>query len=236
MIASGSPERYATLGLGRVGTGSRRPAPSPGRFPERPPRFAGPPCPYSAVTEGGFVVRIADNWEDPMYVRTMYLTADPAAVGPALDVIAKEAPGMLAEQEGYQGIGVFADRTVGKILLGSWWDSEQANKDSDERLRDRRMQMLAPFVSTIAVTDFEAAAYIRPDAATSGGFRMHRLAFEPSMADRLVQLFQEKGQPRLPQLQGFSRCSLLIDRQRGMASVGVVFQDMASMEAARSEQ
>lgn len=171
-----------------------------------------------------------------MYVRTMYLTADPAAVGPALDVIAKEAPGMLAEQEGYQGIGVFADRTVGKILLGSWWDSEQANKDSDERLRDRRMQMLAPFVSTIAVTDFEAAAYIRPDPATSGGFRMHRLAFEPSMADRLVQLFQEKGQPRLQQLEGFSGCSLLIDRKRGMASVGVVFKDMASMEAARSEQ
>jgi heme-degrading monooxygenase HmoA len=177
-----------------------------------------------------------NEWEDDMYVRTMYITADPPDVGPALDVIAKEGPGMLAEQEGYQGIGVFTDRTVGKILVGSWWDSEQAMKDSDERLRDRRTQMLAPFVSTIAVMGFEAAVYVRPSPATRGGFRMHRLAFDPPMADQLVQLFQEKGLPRLQQLDGFSGCSLLIDRNRGMASVGVVFKDMASMEATRGEQ
>jgi len=177
-----------------------------------------------------------DEWEDDMYVRTMYITADPPNVGPALDVIAKEAPGMLAEQEGYQGLGVFADRTVGKILVGSWWDSEQAMKDSDERLRDRRMQMLSPLVSTIAVMGLEAAAYVRPTSATQGGFRMHRLAFDPSMADQLVQLFNEKGVPRLQQLDGFSGCALLIDRNHGMASVGVTFKDMASMEAARGEQ
>jgi heme-degrading monooxygenase HmoA len=171
-----------------------------------------------------------------MYVRTMYITADPSNVGPALDVIAKEGPGMLAEQEGYQGLGVFTDRTAGKILVGSWWDSEQAMKDSDERLRDRRTQMLTPFVSTIAVMGFEAASYVRPSSATSGGFRMHRLAFDPSKADQLVELFKEKGQPRLQQLAGFAGCSLLIDRNRGLASVGVVFQDMASMEAARGEQ
>ena len=171
-----------------------------------------------------------------MYVRTMYITADPQHVGPALDTLAKEAPGMLAEQDGYRGFGMFADRTVGKILVGSWWESEQAMKDSDDRLRDRRAQLLAPFVSTNSIMGCEAAAYVRPESATTGGFRLHRLVFEPSRADQLVEGFNEMGVPRLRELDGFSGCSLLIDRGRGLASVGVVFRDMASMEAARGAQ
>jgi heme-degrading monooxygenase HmoA len=176
------------------------------------------------------------EWEDTMFVRTMYITADPQNVGPALDVLAKETPGMLAEQEGYQGLGVFADRTVGKILAGSWWDSEQAMKNSDEQMRDRRKQMLAPLVSTIAVMGFEAAAYIRPQSTTTGGFRTHRLAFDPSRADELVGLFNEKGLARFQEIDGFAGCSLLLDRARGMASVGVVYRDMAALEASRAEQ
>ena len=171
-----------------------------------------------------------------MYVRTMYITADPQHVGPALDTLAKEAPGMLAEQDGYRGFGMFADRTVGKILVGSWWENEQAMKDSDDRLRDRRTQLLAPFVSPISIMGLEAASYVRPESATTGGFRLHRHVFDPSRADRLVQGFNEMGVPKLKELDGFSGCSLLIDRARGLASVGVVFRDMASMEAARGAQ
>ena len=67
-----------------------------------------------------------------MFVRSLYITTDPADVGPALDVIAKAVPGMMAEQPGFDGIGVFADRALGKILTGSWWETEQALKNSDE--------------------------------------------------------------------------------------------------------
>lgn len=171
-----------------------------------------------------------------MYVRTMYITADPQHVGPALDVLAKEAPGMLAEQDGYQGMGLFADRAVGKILVGTWWDSEQAMNDSNERLRDRRTQMLAPFVSTVAIMGFEAAAYVRPASATTGGFRMQRMVFDPAIADRLVQVFKDIGMPKLQALDGFAGCTMLLDRAHGMASVGVVFRDMAALEASRGPQ
>lgn len=171
-----------------------------------------------------------------MFVRTMYITADPAKIGPALDVIAKEGPGMLAEQEGYRGLGVFADRAVGKILVGSWWDSEEAMKESDARLRDRRMQTLAPFVATISVAGVEAPSYVRAPSATSGGFRMQRMMFEPSMADMLVQVFEQTGLTRLQELPGFTGATLLMDRAKGMAAVGVVFRDVAAMEATRGEQ
>ncbi|MEY9933574.1 heme-degrading monooxygenase HmoA [Catenulispora sp. GP43] len=171
-----------------------------------------------------------------MFVRSLYITTDPADVGPALDVIAKSVPGMMAEQPGFDGIGVFADRTLGKILTGSWWETEQALKDSDENLRDRRTEMLARFVSTITTMNLEAAAFTRPAAATSGGFRLQRMAFAPDHADRLVQAFKEVGLPRLQELDGFQGASLLLERNLGMAGVSVIFQDMDALAASRGPQ
>ena len=171
-----------------------------------------------------------------MFVRSLYITCDPTDVGPALDVIAKAVPGMMAEQPGFDGIGVFADRALGKILTGSWWETEQALKDSDEQLRDRRTDMLARFVSTITTTNLEAAAYTRPASADSGGFRLQRMAFAPDQADRLVQAFKEIGLPRLQSLDGFQGASLLLDRARGMAGVSTLFSDLDALAASRGPQ
>lgn len=171
-----------------------------------------------------------------MHIRTMYITADPAMVGPALDVIAKEGPGMLAEQQGYRGMGVMTDRAVGKILVGSWWESEEAMHASEARLHDRRAQMLAPFVSTITIAGMENVAYIRPPSMTSGGFRLQRFMFQPTLADMITQMFRDTAMVRLQELPGFVGTSLLMDRERGLGSVSVVFRDQASMEASRSTQ
>lgn len=168
-----------------------------------------------------------------MFVRTLYITCDPADVDRATEAIAKAVPGMLYDQDGYQGFGMFADRTVGKILTGSWWDSEQAMHNSDEQLRERRNGMLAPLVSTVATLGLEAAAFTRPASSSSGGFRMQRMAFEPPRAEQLVKVFTEMGLPRLKELDGFAGATLLMDRRRGMASVGVVFEDLDTLASSR---
>jgi heme-degrading monooxygenase HmoA len=171
-----------------------------------------------------------------MFVRTMYITTDPAEVERATESIAKSVPGMLYDKDGYQGFGMFADFAVGKILTGSWWESEQAMRSSDDQLRDRRAEMLAPLVSTVATMGFEAVAYTRPASASSGGFRLQRMMFDPSQADRLIATFNEMGLPRLKELDGFQGATMLMDRQRGMASVGVIFQDMDKLAASRGPQ
>jgi heme-degrading monooxygenase HmoA len=171
-----------------------------------------------------------------MFVRTMYITADPADVDRATEAIAKAVPGMLYDQEGYHGFGMFADRTVGKIVTGSWWDSEQAMQHSDEQLRARRMEMLAPLVSTVATMGVEAVAYSRPASASSGGFRLQRMVFDPSQAEQLISTFNELGLPRMKEFDGYQGASMLMDRKRGMASVGVIFRDMDTMAASRGPQ
>ena len=171
-----------------------------------------------------------------MFVRTLYITADPEDIGPALDVITKAVPGMMAEQTGFHGIGIFADRTLGKIITGSWWESKQDLEQSDEKLRQRRVEGLTPFVSTIAAANMEAAAYTRPAASSSGGIRLVRFALDPKKADDLVQLFKKNALPRMQTIDGFEGASLLLDREHHMASIGVIFRDMEALAASRSPQ
>lgn len=171
-----------------------------------------------------------------MFVRTLYITADPADVERATEAIAKSVPGMLYDQEGYHGFGMFADRTVGKILTGSWWDSQEAMQRSDEQLRDRRNDMLAPLISTVATMGVEAVAYTPPASASSGGFRLQRMMFDPALADQLITTYNAMGLPRLKELDGFEGSSMLMDRKRGMASVGVIFRDMDALAASRGPQ
>ena len=171
-----------------------------------------------------------------MFVRTLYITTDPADVDRATEAIAKSIPGMLYDQEGYQGFGMFADHTVGKILTGSWWESEQAMQHSDDQLRERRTEMLAPLVSTVATMGMEAVSATRPAPASSGGFRLQRMVFDPAHADELVSTFNERGLPRLKELEGFEGATMLMNRGLGMASVGVVFRDMDALAASRGPQ
>src|SRR5262249_44747087 len=77
---------------------------------------------------------IMQQQQAPMYVRTTYATGDPARIESSLELLRREAPDLLAQTPGYRGFGLFADREMGKISMGSWWESEQARTKSDLRL------------------------------------------------------------------------------------------------------
>ncbi|MFJ1707055.1 hypothetical protein [Kitasatospora sp. NPDC088346] len=171
-----------------------------------------------------------------MYVRTIYLTGDPALADEALEGLKAESVGLLSGQAGYRGFSCFSDRRLGKILLGSWWESEQNERDSYAALRDRRQELLTAFEGTITVARWEAAVARRGDARPGAGFRLVRLEFDPTAADRLVETFEATALPGLETLDGFAGGALLIDRARGLGSVGAIFRDRAALEATRGPQ
>jgi len=171
-----------------------------------------------------------------MYVRTIYLTGDPALADKTLDGLSAEAPGLLASQPGYRGFSIFADREEGKILLGSWWETEQAERDSFAALRDRRQDLLEVFGGTVTVDTWEAAVARRGVAGPGAGFRLVRIAFDPAGVDRLVSAFEETAIPGLESIDGFVGGALLVDRTRGLGSVGAIFRDRAAFEASRGPQ
>ncbi|MET7622790.1 antibiotic biosynthesis monooxygenase, partial [Streptomyces sp. NPDC005408] len=156
-----------------------------------------------------------------MYVRTTYATGDPAKIDECLDALRAEAPKLLADQPGYRGFSLFADREIGKILMGSWWESEQARQNSDDHLKERRAALLAPFAHTVTVDNWEAAVFTpSPQVQPGAGFRLTRFDVDPSNVDLLVQTFQNTTLPKVQAIAGVEGVALLIDRAKGRGSVG----------------
>jgi heme-degrading monooxygenase HmoA len=170
-----------------------------------------------------------------VYVRTLYATGDPAKLGAAVDATVTEGRALVSELPGFRGMGLFVDREIGKLLTATWWDDEKSRQDSDEQLRERRAVELGPFAQTAAVDNWEAAVAKPPQSVGPGAwFRLARLEFDPGDTDLLVNFFRDVALPRLEALTGFLGGSLLVDRAKGRASVGVVWSDRDVLAASRA--
>ncbi|MCL8015495.1 hypothetical protein [Streptomyces sp. AS02] len=172
-----------------------------------------------------------------MFVRAIYTTGDPTKIDTAIRALNTEGRDLLEDRPGYRGASVFVDRTLGKLLAASWWETEEARHNSDEVLRERRAAMLEPFLGTLAVDNYEALVFhqVRQPQA-GGGLRVTRLEFDPRDTDLLADTFRASVIPRLETLQGLARASLLVDRERGRGLVGVVFVDQTTLAASRAGQ
>lgn len=172
-----------------------------------------------------------------MFVRTVYVTGDPAKAEAAIRVLNNEGRELLEERPEYRGADVVVDRELGKLLAVSWWGSEAARRNSDQVMRERRGPLLEPFAGTVAVENYEAAVFhsVQPPRA-GGGMRSTRVEFAPADTDLFVETFRSSAIPRLEAVPGFARCCLFVDRQRGRGMVGSLYVDHASMAASRAGQ
>ncbi|MEU3774801.1 antibiotic biosynthesis monooxygenase [Streptomyces sp. NPDC032472] len=169
-----------------------------------------------------------------MYVRSIYATGDPAELDGVAEALRTEGRELLTAQPGFRGMGLFVDRELGKLLVGSWWDDEASRQASYEALSTRRTEMLASFAQTMTVDNWEAPVARRAeDLGPGAGFRLVRMDVEPSGIDLLVETFRNTALPRLQQVPGLAGISLLIDRARGRAAVGALYTDRDALAASR---
>ena len=172
-----------------------------------------------------------------MYARTIYAVGDPAQVEHSLEGLRTEAPKLLADSPGFRSFGLFADREQGKIAMASWWQTEHDRAASDAQLGARRTELLSPFADSILVGNADVVAFAgSPELSSAGAFRLGRFMIEPGRIDELAGLFRDSGLPRMQSLPGFCGSAMLVDRERGVGSVGTLFTDRAALAASRSPQ
>ncbi|MFJ1795488.1 hypothetical protein [Kitasatospora griseola] len=171
-----------------------------------------------------------------MYVRTVYATGDPALLEDSLDALRGESVELLSGQPGYRGYGLFANRQLGTLTMGSWWDTPEHEAASDTALADRRDTLLVPFAATVAVNRWEVAAAEPGPAVENGGFRLTRFAYDPAAVDGVVKGFEESGLPAIREIDGYVGAAMLIDRERSVGVVGTIFADRQAFAASRAAQ
>ncbi|AYN38503.1 hypothetical protein D9753_05735 [Streptomyces dangxiongensis] len=170
-----------------------------------------------------------------MFVRTVYATGDPALLDSAVRSLNSQGRDLLEERPGYRGASVFTDRDLGKILTASWWETEEARRNSDEVMRERRAGLLEPFAGTVAVAGYEAAVvHHLAHPLQGGGLRVTRLEFDPPDGDLVIDTFRATVVPRAESLPGLARITLLIDRLRGRGIAGALFTDRGCLAASRA--
>ncbi|KJS57180.1 hypothetical protein VM98_02795 [Streptomyces rubellomurinus subsp. indigoferus] len=172
-----------------------------------------------------------------MFVRTVYATGNPDRIEQTLDGLRTEALALLTGQPGYRGYGLFADRTLGKIAMGSWWESAEAERASDAALGERRRELLAPLAGTVTTDVWEAVATAPPGSAGPGaGFRLARTDLDPAKVDEAAARFRDQVIPTLEKSPGFVTGAMLAERSTGRLSVGSIYADQESFAASRGPQ
>jgi heme-degrading monooxygenase HmoA len=170
-----------------------------------------------------------------MYVRTVYATGDPAKIEQALTRITAESPKVLVDRPGYRGFRLFADRELGKLTMGSWWETEEAERDSNGHLRERRQQLLDAFAATVTTDVWEVAGFVPSRVQAGGGLRLGRLEFDPVIIDQAIRTFQQTL-PKFEAIPGNAGASMLVDRVRGRALVGTLWADRVALMGSRGPQ
>ena len=172
-----------------------------------------------------------------MYARTTYAVGDPAGIEECLEGLRTEAPKLLADARGFRSFGLFADRELGKVAMGSWWATEGDRADSDAHLGQRRTELLTPFADSILIGNSEIAAFAgTPEITSAVAFRLGRFTIDPERIDDLVGRFREVALPRFQDLSGFCGAAMFVDRARGTGSVGSLFADRSALAASRAPQ
>ena len=142
---------------------------------------------------------------------------------------------LLAAQPGYRGMGLFADRELGKLLIGTWWESEKARQDSDDALHTRRAELLHAFATAMTLDNWEVVAATRPEQLSAGAcMRQSRMDFDPMDADLAAETMRSMVMDRLKALPGVIGVAMFMNRSAGRSAISVVYQDRSALVQSRS--
>jgi len=152
-----------------------------------------------------------------------------AGVQHVRDVVMPEVRAM----SGCVGISLLVDRSSGRCIVTTAWESEEALSDSADTVTPIRARAAEQFGGDPTVDEWELAYVHRDHRAADGACaRVTWAEVEPSAIDRIVDDFKTNLMPRIEQLDGFCSASLLIDRSRGRSCVTASYDSTEAMAQA----
>ena len=164
-----------------------------------------------------------------MYARSTTFHGMPGNIAAGITYVKNEAAPMLAEIEGCRGLSMLVDRETGECIATSSWESEEAMRASDERLRPIRDRGRDILGGSLQMDEWEVAVMHR----THHG-ECCRVSWLQGDLDAMAETFRAGILPQLEQTPGFCSASLLVNRATGLGCATTVWESRSAMEASRS--
>lgn len=168
-----------------------------------------------------------------MFARSTTVLGQPAMIDSGIahvrDVVMPQVRGM----SGCIGLSLLADRSSGRCIVTSAWESEEAMRGTADAVTPIRNLAAEQFGGEVTVDEWEVAYVHRAHHSHDGACaRVTWTEADPTAVERIVDAFKMSIMPRVEQLDGFCSASLLIDRERGRSCVTATYDSREAMSQA----
>ena len=170
-----------------------------------------------------------------MYARSTTLTADPQRMDDGIRMVRDEIMPAVQSMPGCLGLSMLVDRTSGRCIATTGWDSAEAMAATADRVMDmRRRAMESMGGRDMSVDEWEIAAMHR--LHTPGDDACARVTWtrgDPARLEDMLDAFRMSMIPEMEDVPGFCSLSLMVDRNMGRGSLTVVYRDRQAMDDSR---
>lgn len=171
-----------------------------------------------------------------MFARTVTSDSRPESVEQDILYIQDTVFPQLREMPGYIGVSLVADRTTGRCIATSAWDTEQALHDSETTIRPIRERAAEVIGSIPQVDEWELVTMHRLHPTPEGAcVRSTWLQGDPADVDDLLAVFRTATLPALEGFEGFCSASLMVNRAQGRALATIAYADRDTLTATREK-
>jgi hypothetical protein len=171
-----------------------------------------------------------------MYARSTTVLAHPESINAGIAHIRDEVMPTLLGMHGCIGLSMLADRTSGRCIATSAWQSREAMLASEPQLRPLRDHAAEILGARPQVDQWEIAVLHRDHTSGPGAcVRVTWVRMEPERADRVVDVYAMALLPAMQDYDGFCSASLLIDRASGLAVSSVTYDSLEAMQRSREK-
>jgi heme-degrading monooxygenase HmoA len=166
-----------------------------------------------------------------MYARSTIIQAQPSSIDAGITHMRDAVMPALEGIPGCLGLSLLVDRTSGRCIATSSWDSEEAMRASEETIRPIRNQAAELFGGSTEVEEWEIAAMHREHRAGEGAcVRATWVQVDPDHIDGGIDFYKTTILPALEDLEGFCSASLFVDRESGRGVAAATFDDAEAIE------
>ena len=171
-----------------------------------------------------------------MYARSTTIQGQPSSIDAGIAHTRDSAMPALEGIDGCVGSSLLVDRTSGRCIVTTSWESEEAMRASEESIRPIRDRAAELLGGSRQVEEWEIAAMHREHRASEGAcVRATWVKVGADQIDRGIDFYKTTILPALEKLDGFCSGSLLVDRASGRGVASATFDSVEAMERNRDQ-
>jgi len=169
-----------------------------------------------------------------VYARTTTIEALPTSLDAGIGQVRDVVMPALEDFDGYIGLSLLVDRSTGRAITTSAWESEEAMRASAAAARELRERAAQTFGGRPDVDEWEIAVLHREHQSGEGSYvRVTWVKVSPDQVEQGIEMFKTTVLPALQELEGLCSVSLLVNRASGRAVSSAAYDNAEVIERNR---